>query len=111
MDPVSASGRREVWPHRPRLRGGCESLSQVLARKGWPLMMPATVVIPRVGSFALASFGRIRKVHEVPFGGSAGRKSFALKRIFEVVLVMGATDLTRAYVRWARKDMRSGSTR
>jgi len=78
--------------------------------KGMALMMPATVVIPRVGSFALASFGRIRKVHEVPFGGSAGRKSFALKRIFEVVLVMGATDLTRAYVRWARKDMRSGST-
>jgi hypothetical protein len=65
-------------------------------------MMPSTVVIPRVGSFALASFGRIRKVHELPFEGSAGRKSLALKRIFEVVLVIDATDLTRAYVRWVR---------
>jgi hypothetical protein len=64
--------------------------------------MPSTVVRPRVGSFALASLGRIRKVHELPFGGSAGRKSFALKRIFEVVLVIDATDLTRAYVRWVR---------
>jgi hypothetical protein len=41
-----------------------------------------------VGSFALACLGRIRKVHELPFGGSAGRKSLALKRIFEVDLLM-----------------------
>src|SRR6185437_5810952 len=54
-----------------------------VARKGWPLMTPSTVVMPRVGSFALASFGRIRKAHELPFEGSAGRKSRALKRIFE----------------------------
>jgi uncharacterized protein (DUF433 family) len=55
-------------------------------------MMPPTVVIPRVGSFALASLGRIRKVHELPFGGSAGRTSFALKRIFEVVLVINESN-------------------
>jgi hypothetical protein len=47
-------------------------------------MRPSTVVIPRVGSFLLASSGRIRKVHDLPFEGSAGRKSLALKRIFEV---------------------------
>jgi len=53
-----------------------------VARKGWRLMMPSTVVIPRVGSFALASLGSKRKLHEPDFGGSAGRKSLALKRIF-----------------------------
>lgn len=55
-----------------------------VARKGWLLMSPSTVVMPREGSFALASFGRMRKVHELPFGGSAGRKSLAVKRLFEV---------------------------
>jgi hypothetical protein len=53
-------------------------------------MVPSTVVIPRVGSFALAFFGRIRKVQESPLAVTAGRKSFALKRIFEVVLVISA---------------------
>jgi hypothetical protein len=47
-----------------------------------------TVVIPRVGSFALASFGRTRKVHGLPFRGSAGRKSLALKRRFEVASLL-----------------------
>jgi hypothetical protein len=37
--------------------------------------------MPREGSFALASFGRVRKVQEFAFGASAGRKSFALKWI------------------------------
>lgn len=63
------------WPPRPS--------GSSVARKGWPFMRPSTVVIPRVGSFALAPFGRMRKVHDLPFGGSAGRKSLALKRIFE----------------------------
>ncbi len=53
-------------------------------------MVPSTVVIPRVGSFALALPGRIRKVQELSFAASAGSKSFALKRIFEVVLVIAA---------------------
>jgi hypothetical protein len=54
-------------------------------------MVPSTVVMPRVGSFALASFGRIRKVQEPPFAPlAAGRKSLALKRIFEAVLVISA---------------------
>jgi hypothetical protein len=40
----------------------------------------------RVGSFALALFGRITKVQEAPVG-VIGRKSFALNRIFEAVFV------------------------
>jgi hypothetical protein len=42
----------------------------------------------RVGSFALAFFGRIRKVQEAPFQVAAGRKSLALKRIVESVLLI-----------------------
>jgi hypothetical protein len=44
--------------------------------------------MPREGSFALASFGRVRKVQEPTFAVTAGRKSFALKRILEGVLVI-----------------------
>src|SRR5206468_9853792 len=61
-----------------------------VARKGKPLMVPSTVVMPREGSFALASFGRVRKVQEPTFAVAAGRKSFALKRILEAVLVIFA---------------------
>jgi hypothetical protein len=53
-------------------------------------MVPSTVVMPREGSFALASFGRVRKVQEPTFAVAAGRKSFALKRILETVLVIFA---------------------
>jgi hypothetical protein len=35
----------------------------------------------REGSFALASFGRVRKVHERAFAVAFGRMSVALKRI------------------------------
>ena len=52
-----------------------------VARKGKPLMVPSIGVMPREGSFALAFFGRMRKVQDSPFSLSAGRKSFALKRI------------------------------
>jgi hypothetical protein len=48
-------------------------------------MVPSIVVMPREGSFALAFFGRVRKVQEPTFAVAAGRKSFALKRIFEAV--------------------------
>ena len=51
-------------------------------------MVPSTVVMPREGSFALASFGRVRKVQEPTFAVAAGRKSFALKRILEAVLAI-----------------------
>jgi hypothetical protein len=51
-------------------------------------MVPLTVVMPRLVSFALTFFGRTRKVQEPPFAVAAGRKSFALKRIFEAVLVI-----------------------
>jgi hypothetical protein len=44
--------------------------------------------MPREGSFALAFFGRVRKVQESPFSLSTGRKSFALKRILQGVLVI-----------------------
>jgi hypothetical protein len=37
----------------------------------------------REGSFALASFGRVRKVHEGAFAVAFGRKSVALKRILD----------------------------
>jgi hypothetical protein len=43
--------------------------------------------MPRVGSFALAFFGRIRKAQAPPFA-AAGRRSFVLKRIFDGVLVI-----------------------
>jgi hypothetical protein len=46
--------------------------------------------MPREGSFALAFFGRIRNVQEPAFALSAGRKSLALKRILETVLVIVA---------------------
>ena len=45
--------------------------------------MPSTEVMLREGSFALASFGRIRKVHERAFAVAFGRKSVAQKRILD----------------------------
>ncbi len=45
----------------------------------------------REESFALASVGRVRKVQEPTFEVLAGRKSFALKRILEAVLVIFAS--------------------
>src|SRR5439155_23275931 len=55
-------------------------------------MVPSTAVMPREGSFALAFFGRLRKVQASALSLSAGRKSFALKRILEAVLVTGMTN-------------------
>src|SRR5262245_42745967 len=74
-----------------------------VARKGEPLMVPSTVVMPREGSFALASFGRVSKVQEQNFAFAAGRKSFALKRILEAVLVIsvGITDTNLLFGRCA----------
>ena len=51
-------------------------------------MVPSIAVIPREGSFALAFFGRTRKVQEPAFSLSAGRKSFALKRIDVLVICL-----------------------
>jgi hypothetical protein len=48
--------------------------------------------MPRDGSFALAFFGRMRKLHESAFAFSAGGKSFALKRIEGLVTLLGITD-------------------
>jgi hypothetical protein len=53
-----------------------------------PLIVPSTVVIPRDGSFALASFGKVIKVHEPPFSVAAGRRSTAVKWILEVEAVL-----------------------
>jgi hypothetical protein len=44
--------------------------------------------MPCDGSFALAFFGRTRKLQEWVFGLPAGRQSFALKRILEAVMVI-----------------------
>jgi len=52
-----------------------------VARMGKPLMVPSIVVRPREGSLALAAFGNVRKLHEPPFAGEAGCRSFALNRI------------------------------
>ncbi len=46
--------------------------------------------MPREASFALAFFGRLRKVQEPTFAVAAGQKSVALKRILEAVLVIFA---------------------
>src|SRR6266540_7325163 len=51
-------------------------------------MVPSIAVIPREGSFALAFFGSTRKVQDSAFPVSAGRKSLALKRTLEVILVI-----------------------
>src|SRR5438046_5140663 len=58
-------------------------------------MVPSTAVMPRDGSFALAFFGRMRNVQESAFSLSAGRNSFALKRILEAFFVMS---LVHAYI-------------
>jgi hypothetical protein len=50
------------------------------------LMVPSIAVMPREGSFALAFLGRTRKVQEPALSLSAGRKSFALKRIKVLVI-------------------------
>src|SRR5947199_4620598 len=61
-----------------------------VARKGDPLMVPLTVVMPRDGSFALASFGRVRKVKEPTLRVTPGRKGCFLKRILQAVLFIFA---------------------
>jgi hypothetical protein len=44
--------------------------------------------MPREGSFALAVFGRVRKVQELSFAVVSGRKSFALKPILSGTVVI-----------------------
>jgi len=46
--------------------------------------------MPGEGSFAQAFLGRVRKVQEPAVAVAAGRKSLALKRILEAVLVISA---------------------
>ena len=46
-------------------------------------MVPSIAFTLRDGSLVLAAFGRMRNVQSSPFLLSAGRKSFALKRILE----------------------------
>jgi hypothetical protein len=50
--------------------------------------VPSIAVMPRQGSFALAFFGRVRKVQASAFALLVGRKSFALQRILEALLVI-----------------------
>src|SRR5437667_7506648 len=72
-------------------------------------MVPSIAVMPRDGSFALAFFGKMRKVQESPFSLSVGRKSFALKRI--VVLVICFVLLTDADQATIDSRTTSGSKR
>jgi hypothetical protein len=51
-------------------------------------MVPSIAIMPREGRLALAAFGRVRKVHESVLSLSAGRRSFAVKRILEAALVI-----------------------
>jgi hypothetical protein len=53
------------------------------------LRVPSIAIMPREGSLALEFFGTTRKVQELSFSLSAGRKSFALKRMLEAGLVIG----------------------
>src|SRR5262249_18191569 len=48
--------------------------------------VPSTDIMPREGSFALASLGRVRKVQATAFAVATGRKSVALKRILEALV-------------------------
>src|SRR6266480_2808877 len=53
-------------------------------------MVPSIAVMPRDGSFALAFFGRMRKVQESAFSLSAGRKSFAhLRGVIDRIALFG----------------------
>jgi len=56
-------------------------------------MVPSIDVMPRERSFALAFFGRVRKVQEPIFAAAAGRTSFALKQILEAVSIIFPFDL------------------
>jgi hypothetical protein len=49
-----------------------------VAWNGWPLMVPSTYVLPRLGSLSLAALGKTRKTHVSPPAQLAGRNSLAL---------------------------------
>ena len=49
------------------------------------MKVPSIDVMPRDGSFALASLGSARKVQATAFAVATGLKSVALKRILEAV--------------------------
>ena len=68
------------------------------------MRVPSTVVILREGSFALAFFGRIRKLQEPIFAVAAGRRSFALKRILETALVIFAWYRLRVFAGRPQKN-------
>ena len=51
-------------------------------------MVPSIAVMPREGEFALAFFGRTRKVQDSAVSVSGGRKGFALQRIEVLVICL-----------------------
>ncbi|TWI06010.1 hypothetical protein IP90_00272 [Luteimonas cucumeris] len=73
-----------------------------VSRKGMPLIAPSTVVLPRRGSFSLASFGRTTNAHDLSGPGSAGRcrsaskMAFAVFRLIADVPDTANTELSRA---------------
>ena len=55
-------------------------------------MVPSIAVTLRDGSFALAFFGRMRKLQESAFAVASGRRSCALKRIVVLVILLDNTN-------------------
>jgi len=72
----------------------CPSGSSV-AWNGWPASVPSTLTMLRVGSLALASAGRTRKVQAASLG-AAGRSSLVLKRMVALPLAMARKIALRA---------------
>jgi hypothetical protein len=58
--------------------------------------------MPREGSFALASLGRIRNVQSTAFAVALGRKSVTLKQILERVV---ESPSARAVLGWLARDV------
>jgi hypothetical protein len=70
------------------------------------LIVPSIAIMPREGSFALLFFGRMRNIHESAFSLAAGRKSFALKRIVVLVILLDNTNRVPAK---QQPDLRSAA--
>ena len=54
------------------------------------LMVPSIVIMPREGSFAVATFGSSRKLQELSLSLSAGRRSLALNLILAARLMLSS---------------------
>jgi hypothetical protein len=78
--PAASSMALLIVRRRPPLPFGSRA-----ARKGKPLIVPSTIVIPRVGSFALALLGRVRRKLDPIFSVPLGRNNLPRNRIVDLV--------------------------